>query len=69
MEITQRVEKETDLSVDKDLLYIMSGMHDSGRFRLPMFKDNETTRNTAKEKKRKKAESEHARYGVAQVKL
>ena len=69
LEIVQRVETETALSVDKTLLYIMSGMHDSGRFRLPMLKENETTRNTAKEQKRKKAESEHASYGVAQIKL
>lgn len=73
LEIAQRVEQETDVSVDKTLLYIMSGMHDSGRFRLPIIKEGDAVispkRTEAKENKRKKAEKQHARYGVAQVKL
>ncbi|MEI6673217.1 MAG: hypothetical protein WCL02_08125 [bacterium] len=70
LEIAKIVEKETDLCIDTTLLYIMSGMHDSGRFRLPIHKQGDTPKQQeAKEQKRKKAEREHARYGVAQIKL
>lgn len=70
LEIAEIVEKENKISIDKTLVYIMSGMHDSGRFRLPMFKEDDTLKQQeAKQQKRKKAEREHARYGVAQVKL
>lgn len=70
LEIAEIVEKETDLNIDTTLLYIMSGMHDSGRFRLPIHKEDDTPKQQeAKEQKRKKAEREHARYGVAQIKL
>ncbi len=70
LKIAQSVEQETGVSVDKTLLYIMSSMHDSGRFRLPITKDTDTEKQQeAKQQKRKKAEREHARYGVAQIKL
>lgn len=70
LEIAELVEKESDISIDKTLLYIMSAMHDSWRFRLSMHKEDDTpAQHQAKEQKRKKAEREHARYGVAQVKL
>ncbi|HBB03485.1 TPA: hypothetical protein DCZ39_01080 [Patescibacteria group bacterium] len=70
LEVADAVEQNTDIPVDKELLYIMSAMHDSGRFRLPIAKEGDTEKQQqAKEKKRKTAENKHARYGVAQVRL
>ncbi|MCX6825591.1 MAG: HD domain-containing protein [candidate division SR1 bacterium] len=70
LEIAEAVEKDSAVSIDKELLYMMSAMHDSGRFRLPIYKEGDTEKQQqAKENKRKKSEREHARYGVAQVKL
>lgn len=70
LEIADTVQEKADVSIDKELLYIMSAMHDSGRFRLPIPKESDTQKQQqAKEKKRKTAENNHARYGVAQVRL
>lgn len=61
---------KTGQQIDRSLLYIMSVMHDSGRFRysLPNLSDT-PTQVSAKEKKRNKAEKDHARYGLAQINL
>ncbi len=70
LEIKKRIKNALDVEADEKLLYIMSWMHDSGRFRLPIPKASDTPNQTAsKLKKQKKSESEHFRYGVAQVKL
>ena len=63
-------EQQTGKSVDRALLYAMSVMHDSGRFRYSLTNPDDTEAQTqAKEAKRNKAEKEHARYGLAQLKL
>lgn len=70
LEIAELLTKETNIFADTSLLYIMSALHDSGRFRLPIHKESDSpAQKQAKDQKRKKAESEHASYGVAQVKL
>ena len=61
---------KTGQKIDRQLLYIMSAMHDSGRFRYSFPNPSDTPAQvTAKEKKRAKAEREHARYGLAQINL
>ena len=63
-------ELQTEQKIDRSLLYIMSTMHDSGRFRYSIPSAEDTpTKTKAKENKRNKAEKEHARYGLAQIKL
>lgn len=70
LEIAQDIQNKSDTSIDTTLLYIMSGMHDSGRFRIPITKDSDTTKQAqAKIQKNKKAERDHSRYGVAQIQL
>jgi HD superfamily phosphodiesterase len=66
--IAEQVQVETEVPADKALLYIMSGMHDSGRFHFsePGEDGKQTPRQEAK---RKKAEQRHALYGVAQIRL
>ncbi len=68
--IADLYESKTGISIDRQLLYIMSAMHDSGRFRYSFPNSSDTPAQvTAKEKKRAKAEREHARYGLAQINL
>lgn len=63
-------EKQTGQKIDRQLLYIMSTMHDSGRFRYSVPNSEDTlAQETAKGEKRAKAENHHARYGIAQIKL
>lgn len=70
LEIADEIEKETWIKTDKTLLYIMSWMHDSGRFRIAIQKNNDTEKQIqAKKTKQKKAEEEHNNYWVAQIKL
>jgi hypothetical protein len=70
LEIAKEIEEETWEKIDKTLLYVMSGMHDSGRFRLPISKQGDTQQQKqAKEKKQNTSERNHGNYGVSQIKL
>lgn len=70
LEVAKEIERQLGVEVNKTLLYIMSVYHDSGRFREPIISDQDTENQIqAKQKKKVKSEREHARYGVAQIKL
>ncbi len=70
LELAKEIERQLGVEVDKTLLYIMSVYHDSGRFREPIISDQDTENQIqAKQRKKVKSEREHARYGVAQIKL
>lgn len=70
LSIAKEVERQLGIEVNKALLYIMSVYHDSGRFREPIISDQDTEKQIqAKQRKKIKSEREHARYGVAQIKL
>ncbi len=70
LEIAEQVEQSTWIKVNTTLLYIMSGMHDSWRFRIPIIVENDTDKQIqAKQRKKKKAEQKHNIYGIAQIKL
>jgi hypothetical protein len=70
LQIADEVEQKENVTVDKTLLYVMSAMHDSGRFRTPIINlDDTEQQQQAKHKKRKKAESDHPLYGKAQILL
>jgi hypothetical protein len=70
LEIAREVERQLGVEVNKTLLYIMSVYHDSARFREPIILDQDSDNQIqAKQKKKVKAERDHARHGVAQIKL
>jgi len=70
LDISENIEDETWIKADKELLYIMSWMHDSGRFRLPIIKEEDTDKQIqAKKNKQIKSERNHGNYGVSQIKL
>lgn len=70
LEVAKEIERQLGVEVNKTLLYIMSVYHDSGRFREPIISDQDTENQIqAKQRKKVKSEREHARYGVAQIKL
>ncbi len=70
LEIANEIEKETGIKTDKTLLYIMSWMHDSGRFRTPIIhKDDTDNIIQAKKKKQTRSERNHWSYWVTQIKL
>jgi len=70
LEIAQTIENTENISIDPYLLFVMSSMHDSWRFRLSIPKTDDTEKQIqAKQKKRTVAERKHNEFGVAQINL
>ncbi len=69
-EIADEVEEKTEANVDRNMLYTMIALHDSGRFHVQAPESGDTEKDTKrKEKKAKRADSKHELYGVAQMKF
>lgn len=68
-EIADKMEQAGEI-VDRDILYVMIALHDSGRFHVeaPDTTDDEKQMKR-KERKAKRADSKHELYGVAQLKF
>ncbi|MFA7284905.1 MAG: hypothetical protein WC004_03725, partial [Candidatus Absconditabacterales bacterium] len=70
LDIADAVEIKTKLKVRRDVLYVMIALHDSGRFHTSKPDPQDTPAQIAiKKKKEDIADSRHALYGQAQLRL
>lgn len=70
LDIADEVELKTNLKVRRDVLYVMIALHDSGRFHMCRPNESDSPAQIAtKQKKEAIADSRHALYGQAQLRL